>query len=195
MEKSIGCLVGRQCPAAGESGGASGIAINVAQRLKEPIGAPRRVDIDDVVGREEGTIQVWGKLEFVRTDQGILVEGFLDAKSKTTCSRCLSVFDCQLSFRIEEEYFPTVDVVSGVSLPSPGEPGVFTIDANHILDLSEAARQYTLLTMPLKPLCQPDCAGLCPSCGHNLNEGKCSCPPSGHDPRWWKLEKEFFKKG
>lgn len=183
MKKSVGCLVGGHCPAGGESRRASGIAINVAQLLKEPIGATRRIDIDDVVGGGEEAIQVWGELEFIRTNRSILVEGVLDARSKATCSRCLSLFDCQLSFHVEEEYFPTVDVVSGVYLPLPEEPGAFTIDASHILDLSEAVRQHTLLTMPLKPLCQPDCAGLCPSCGHNLNEGKCSCPPAGHAPR------------
>ncbi len=32
-----------------------------------------------------------------------------------------------------------------------------------------------------------DCAGLCPTCGKNLNEGKCRCPKNKIDPRWSKL--------
>jgi uncharacterized protein len=39
----------------------------------------------------------------------------------------------------------------------------------------------------MKPLCRPDCAGLCPVCGQNLNLGECQCPPPEADPRWAKL--------
>jgi uncharacterized protein len=78
-------------------------------------------------------------------------------------------------------------VVSGISLPVSQEPGGFIIDEHHILDLTEAIRQYALLALPMKPLCQESCAGLCPSCGHNLNQGACNCPPEAGDPRWSEL--------
>jgi uncharacterized protein len=78
-------------------------------------------------------------------------------------------------------------VVGGVPLPLPDEPGCFTIDERHILDLTEAIRQYTLLAIPMKPVCKTNCAGLCPNCGHNLNYGPCNCPPQEVDPRWSKL--------
>jgi len=94
-----------------------------------------------------------------------------------------------LTLNIEDEYFPTTDVVSGASLPLPGEPGCFTIDEHHILDLTEAIRQYALLAVPMKPLCRGDCAGLCPNCGHNLNQGPCDCLPQKVDPRWSELNK------
>ena len=89
----------------------------------------------------------------------------------------------------EEEYFPVIDVASGGSLPLPDEPGCFTIDEHLILDLTEAVRQYALLALPMKPLCRQDCAGLCPTCGRNLNQGGCDCPPQGLDPRWSGLSK------
>ena len=89
----------------------------------------------------------------------------------------------------EEEYLPTIDVASGVPLPLPEEPGFFTIDDHHILDLTEAVRQYILLATPMKPLCRKDCAGLCPTCGCNLNQVSCNCPPSPADSRWSELKK------
>ena len=43
-----------------------------------------------------------------------------------------------------------------------------------------------VLALPPKLLCRPDCKGLCPRCGQNLNEGECPCKPEG-DPRWAAL--------
>ena len=44
-----------------------------------------------------------------------------------------------------------------------------------------------LVALPLKPLCREDCAGLCPQCGANLNEGPCGCEPDTEDDRWAAL--------
>ena len=123
----------------------------------------------------------------MRTDRGILAKGTLYTELETACSRCLGLFSCPLTLNIEEEYFPTIDIVTGASLPSPEEPGCFTIDEHNTLDLTETIRQYALLATPMKPLCREDCAGLCPSCGHNLNDGPCNCLPQPADPRWSEL--------
>jgi len=165
--------------------------INVAQQLRAPIGSIRDYEVSDIVdvtGNGNGSL-VQGKVSLMRTDRGILVKGRLDTEVELTCSRCLSLFNCPLALNIEEEYFPTIDVVSGASLPLPDELSCFTIDEHHVLDLTEAMRQCALLAIPMKPLCGEDCAGLCPNCGHNLNQGPCNCPPQGVDPRWSELSK------
>jgi len=100
----------------------------------------------------------------------------------------MTPFSCALSLDIEEEYSPATDVHTGASLPLPDEPGCFIIDEHHVLDLTEAIRQYAVLALPMKPLCRKDCAGLCPNCGHNLNRGSCDCLAHEIDPRWSKLE-------
>jgi uncharacterized protein len=41
-----------------------------------------------------------------------------------------------------------------------------------------------LLSVPMQALCQPDCKGLCPTCGADWNEGPCDCPSEEVDPRW-----------
>jgi uncharacterized protein len=164
--------------------------INVAQQLRSAIGTVREHDVDlvmDITGYGDNS-RIQGRLTLTRTDRGILVEGKLNAELELTCSRCLTPFSYPLTLKIEEEYFPTVDVVSGASLPVPDEPGLFTIDENHELDLTEAVHQYALIAVPMKPLCRPDCAGLCPVCGQNLNLGKCQCKPREADPRWAKLK-------
>ena len=43
------------------------------------------------------------------------------------------------------------------------------------IDLDPEIRQELMLDLPVRPLCKPDCLGLCVKCGENLNLGKCSC--------------------
>ncbi len=163
--------------------------MNVSQLLKEPVGSVRDLEFKETVDVAGDSIDsmVQGELRLMRTDRSILVKGILHTELAVTCSRCLSPFSCPLTLDIEEEYFPTVDVVSGASLPVPDEPGGFTIDGHHVLDLTEAIRQYALMIIPMKPICREDCAGLCPHCGCNLNQGQCECPSDRVDPRWSQL--------
>jgi len=148
------------------------IIIDVAQLLKEPIGS-----VGHYLINEGDDSPVYGEVDLLRTDRGIFVSGTLETTLKAVCSRCLSSFVQPLTLKIEEEYL------------SKAEEGAFTIEGNQEIDLSEAVRQYALLALPMKPLCRGECAGLCPSCGYNLNLGACSCPPSGIDPRFAQLAK------
>jgi uncharacterized protein len=158
--------------------------VNVAQLLKGAIGSVRDYEVDgviDVTG-DSNSSPVHGKVALTRTDRSILVQGVVDSEVELFCSRCLNLFRCPLSLNIEEEYFPTTDIISGASLSPSDDPDHFTIDERHVLDLTEALRQCALLAMPMKPLCREDCAGLCPNCGRNLNLGPCACPPQGAGP-------------
>ena len=140
----------------------------------------------DVSGDEE--LEVQGTVELVKTDHSILVRGRLSTEVETTCSRCACAITCPVSFDMEEEFFPTVDIVSGTPVELPDDPEAFTIDEGHILDLHEAVRQYALLALPIKRLCDDACRGLCQGCGRSLNKGECSCSKKPLDPRWLKLE-------
>ena len=165
--------------------------INVSQQLTEPVGSVRSYkvsEIIDVIGDGNGSM-VQGEVSLIRTNRGILAKGALHTAVKVTCSRCLSLFDCPLAINIEEEHFPITDVGIGTAVPLPEEPSGFTIDEHHILDLTEAIRQNALLVIPMKPLCHEDCAGLCPECGHNLNQGPCGCLSQRMALRWAELSK------
>jgi uncharacterized protein len=163
--------------------------MNVSQLLRDPIGSTRDYQIDttiDITG-DGKSHKIRGKCNLLRLQDSILVRCALNTEVELTCSRCLSKFRYPQKIKFEEEFLPTIDVLSGASLPEPEEPGAFTIDEQHILDLTEAVRQYSVLNIPIKALCKKDCAGLCPTCGKNLNEGKCRCPKDDSDPRWSKL--------
>jgi len=134
--------------------------INVSQQLKVSIGSIRKYEISEIISVVDGRSMVRGEIELTRTDRSILAKGILHTEAEVICSRCLSPFSCPLILNVEEEYFSTTDVVSGTSLPLPEEPGYFTIDEHHVIDLDEAIRQYALLAIPMKPLCREDCGGL-----------------------------------
>ncbi len=165
--------------------------INVSQLLQESIGSTREYEINapaEIIG-DGKEYNVRGKCRLLRTQRSILVKCALDAEVELTCSRCVSRFRYPLKIKFEEEYLPTVDIHSGSPLPAPEEASAFTIDERHTIDLTEAIRQYSVMTLPMKALCDEDCAGLCPKCGQNLNQGKCDCPAEDTDPRWVKLSK------
>ncbi len=163
--------------------------INVSQQIKEAIGSTRSYGIDETVDIANQESHVEGKFKLVRTDRGILARGTLRAEIVVTCSRCLRSCPLALTLAIEEEYYPTTDILTGAPLSLPDRSGCFTIDEHHILDLTEAIRQYAVLAIPMKPLCQENCTGLCPTCGHNFNLGPCDCPQQEIDPRWSGLHK------
>jgi uncharacterized protein len=75
------------------------------------------------------------------------------------CARCLDIYSQPLTLNIEEEFFPTLDMYGGYITPPDEEDDSFTIDEHQILDLTEAIRQYTLLAIPMKPLCREECSG------------------------------------
>ena len=135
--------------------------INVSGLLKESIGASRDYDIDETIDDKEDNllIPVKGSVKLTRTNRSILVKGRFSASVKTTCARCLRDFSCPLEVTIEEEYFPVLDMGSGYPAESPEEEESFRIDEHQILDLTEAIRQYTLLAIPMKPLCDENCSG------------------------------------
>ena len=160
--------------------------INVSQQLKSNIGTIRNYEVDTIVDIDDAKVEFTGSVRLMKTDRGILLKGTFNTNLSLLCGRCLSDFSYPLKIKIEEEYFPVMDVTTGIMLPTPEEPGSFTIDDHNIMDISEAIRQYTLMALPIKPLCRQDCSGLCPVCGTNLNEKKCNCTLE-IDPRWEKL--------
>lgn len=161
---------------------------NVAQLLKEGIGASRRYALDgELMGLDEnnpGATPLKGNVHFVRTLRGILVTGNIHLRLTQTCRRCLEPTEAELSLDIEEEFIPSVDVETGASLPITDEDEkALVISEQHILDLTEILRQYTVTENTGLGLCRKDCRGLCPVCGQNLNEGPCGCNTQEIDPR------------
>jgi len=163
--------------------------INVAQQLKADIGEEKQYEVNEDIDIEGCNYHISGKLDLTRTDNGILIKGVLSTGSELICSRCLKAFDQQLGLDFEELYTPTLNINTGAKIEEEEEPGILKIDDHNVLDAGEAIRQYALLAIPMKPLCREDCAGICRTCGKDLNSGACGCPQQPTDPRWDALKK------
>lgn len=166
---------------------------NVAQLLKAPVGTSLRVDLDPEdpfdLGEEGMQLigEMTGSVRLHRTNQGVLADGLIAAQVERQCDRCLEPFTTTMTFPLREQFYPTIDIDTGEPLPAAEDELVFPIDQNHLLDLREAVRQNLLLALPMRAICREECAGLCPQCGHNLNDGPCGCEPEVEDDRFGPL--------
>jgi uncharacterized protein len=161
---------------------------NVAQLLKETIGATRQHQIvgelHDLDEANPGAVPIVGKVTLLRTAAGVLARGKAKVELVQTCRRCLESSRNEVVFAFEEEFVPTFDILTGMhtELADEAEPEL-VIDEHHILDLTEVLRQYAIINGAGFGLCREDCRGLCPTCGASLNDGPCRCENAPGDPR------------
>jgi len=162
---------------------------NVAQLLKQHTGAARKHLVDEELPDLDKDLRlrapVRGEITLIRTTDGVLVTGTLHTAVELDCDRCLEPFVTPVEIDLEEDFLATVDVLTGLPLEIPDDADPATlIDSQHVLDLTEVMRQNIIVALPMHPVCRPDCLGLCPECGQNLNEGPCACELLPADPRW-----------
>jgi uncharacterized protein len=143
------------------------LRINVGFLLNQPIGASRDIhfELENLKLHPDLELRNFiGLVRLGRTPQGVLVSGEFQAGMEMECVRCLTPHIQPLQAAFKELYAfknkPTTE--AGLVIPS---------DWN--IDLAPLIREYLFLEIPIKPLCRPDCKGLCPECGADLNETIC----------------------
>lgn len=110
--------------------------------------------------------------------EGVLVTGTAVVQLQGSCARCLDEISTTEEIDLQELYcYPDKEL---------DDPEASRIEGE-LIDLEPVLRDAVVLDLPFTPLCRPDCAGLCPECGANLNQD----PDHGHaepvDPRWAEL--------
>jgi uncharacterized protein len=113
-------------------------------------------------------------LELVSFEGGIQAEGTVRAPWVGICRRCAEPVTGQLEIRVQERFGDDADED-------------FYPITDETIDLGPLVRDAIVLELPMAPLCRDDCAGLCPQCGANRNEGDCGCV-APRDPRWANLD-------
>ena len=125
--------------------------------------------VDLEVGFLRGTIQA------IRVQGGLLVQGTVESQLELECVRCLEPFILPITLELEETFR-----LLGTSL----RPDVsYVVGSDGWLDLIPLLREQAWVAISMKPLCRPDCRGLCPQCGANLNLESCTCERVKIDPR------------
>ncbi len=103
---------------------------------------------------------VTAEISFSVADKNILVRGRVWGKRNVQCARCLKM----AAQNFEEEFVETYSTKS------------------EIIDIMLLVEQTLALTEEIRFLCKPDCKGLCPVCGQDLNAAQCGCKPERLSP-------------
>jgi uncharacterized protein len=124
-----------------------------------------------------------GPLRLSRTKEGILVQGELQAGLEDECARCLDPVSRAVTMRVAELF--------AYPVPLDNE---FSVNDTGILDLAPLVRDEVFIALSNGALCRPDCKGLCPHCGQNLNDATCDCESDAMDPRFAQLKELLDSK-
>ena len=115
-----------------------------------------------------------GVARVTRTSQGLLLQVKMSAFIWSECVRCLKQFPQVLEIDFTDLYAFSPDSVteSELLLPESGK-----------IDLEPVVLEEMMLAIPINPICRPDCIGLCPICGNDLNQEPCTHEDEQTDPR------------
>ena len=119
------------------------------------------------------------RLHLLRVEDVIHVRGQATLELGAECSRCLEPVTISLSTPVEVALFPrgAEPVPAADGEIEADDMGVATYDGQEI-HLGDLIHDEVFLELPMSPICSQSCAGLCPTCGANLNEGACDCAPA-----------------
>ncbi len=156
--------------------------LNIGFIVHQAIGYSRDFPIEasELALSEELSVKnLIGNARVSRTTDGLLVQASGQASMAAECVFCLDAFEHLLDLKFVEMYtFPSqADENTDLVLP----------DDLHI-DLLPLIREYLYLDIPISPVCKPDCKGLCPICGDNLNLVDCKHDEEAGDPRFSVLK-------
>ncbi len=130
---------------------------------------------------------VWWKGQVVFADPGYYLRARLSYEQTLSCDRCLkpivelAVSDVELLILVEHD-----PRAAGEHELQERDLGVLHLKGD-VLETDPLLQEQLQLNIPMKPLCRPDCQGLCPVCGADRTEAACSCEERSEDPRWATL--------
>ncbi len=124
------------------------------------------------------------------TGELVCFRGEIAALIILTCARCLKYFNSLIQTGIQVDFLPKENKPEAEEIElETSDLDIYYYD-NQSINLFEPVRDQLIISIPIKPLCNVNCNGLCPRCGQNLNEKKCKCPDDIKvDPRLAPLEK------
>lgn len=154
------------------------------RQYRREIPAPAQLGLDMIRVPEGSLLTLDVRIEAVT--EGVLATGAVTGSLTGECGRCLTSFTDDLA----------VDFVELFAYPNSATEE--TTDAEEVprlvgfhLDLEPVVRDAVVLSLPLTPLCRPDCGGLCPECGEPLDDLPEDHTHTQLDPRWAALAERF----
>jgi len=133
------------------------------------------------------------RLKIMKIESEVIVRGEVVADVKLQCSRCLMDFEYKLSVPVDVVYHPLEELQG----EERHEIMVGELDMDFYsggeMDIIMLVKEQIALHIPMKPLCNNLCKGICLTCGKNLNTGDCTCAEKETDSRFVILKKLLDK--
>lgn len=130
-------------------------------------------------------------VKVTRMQEDVLVQGTTETTARMPCSRCLEPVDIPLRGAFETLFVPRerADAEGPERREQDWGDQRVSFYAANTVDLSDEVAHTLRLELPMRPLCKEECAGLCSSCGKDLNQGPCGCEPEEPTDVWEPLRK------
>ncbi len=110
--------------------------------------------------------------------QGYLLRGTLGGELLVPCARCLEPASVAVDVPMAVTF---VEEVADTDQDADEAQDDVVLFQHGVIDLSGPIRDEILLAAPMRAVCRPDCAGICPTCGRNRNVTPCDCPNDGSE--------------
>lgn len=133
------------------------------------------------------------KARIVKAGKAVLIKGSVETLLELRCIRCLKAFPFPLTSSFDITLLPLQEAPKEEEVELAEEDMASDFFEGGEIHLSELACEQVFLEIPVQPLCQRDCKGLCPGCGKDLNLGPCGCQRETFETgfavlRKWKLD-------
>ncbi|MGE0040192.1 MAG: DUF177 domain-containing protein [Vicinamibacterales bacterium] len=149
-------------------------------------GADRTLPADAFAGRDNVfrvTAPVDLRLTVHKDENRYRLVGRVRASLELGCSRCLEPFAFEVNAPFDLRYLPQAEGAGAGERELGDDDLTAAYYSDETIDLGQLVEEQCYLALPMKPLCRPDCKGLCPQCGTNLNVETCGCEAHWEDPR------------
>jgi len=125
--------------------------------------------------------------EVSRVEGGHSLSARMRWSGQLECSRCLTPYDFANDEQFSLLLYPRRPVDAAEVSLGRDDLDAFYYD-DPAVSVSPIVEERIQMAVPMKPLCRPECRGLCPQCGNDLNVSECNCVVDEIDPRWRALE-------
>ena len=123
------------------------------------------------------------RLKIHKDKERFRLVGSVSTVLELTCSRCLEPFPMPVNTSFDLRYSPHVENTGGENEEVEDDALSEAFYRDDAIDLGQLIDEQIYLALPMKPLCQADCKGLCANCGTNQNVAACDCQVRWEDPR------------
>jgi uncharacterized protein len=160
-------------------------------RIREPHLRIERTDAPSAFEAEEAyrlVAPVRLQADLHKDHEKVRLAGTVATEIELACSRCADPYTVPVRASFDLLYLPAASAETAADHEVQEDDLNTSYYREGVIDLADLVREQLYLTLPMKPLCQEVCRGLCPECGTNLNTGSCDCAPVWQDPRLAPLE-------